>query len=141
MQVVDIDQQSRHLEDVIKLASANTSRLGFLPKGAFIQAARQRDLLVALDDQGNFLGYLLYGIAQKKMLAYIVHLCVLLEQRKNKIATHLVQTLKDITKNSLRGIRVHCRRGGKRGTFYFLKSWRWYPANGEAKTSRYGLAN
>lgn len=110
MKVVAIDQQSRYLENVIKLASVNTSSLGFLPKGAFMQAAHRRCLLVALDDQDNFLGYLLYAIAQKKMLAYIVHLCVPLEHRKNKVAAHLVQTLKDITKNSLRGIRVRCRR-------------------------------
>lgn len=110
VKVVDIDPRSPHLEEVIKLASANTSNLGFLPKGGFIQRARQRCLLVAFDNDGNFLGYLLYGISQKKMLAYIIHLCVLPEHRKNKVATHLVQTLKDITKNSLRGIRVRCRR-------------------------------
>lgn len=110
VKVVDIDPRSPHLEEVIKLASANTSNLGFLPKGGFIQRARQRCLLVAFDNDGNFLGYLLYGISQKKMLAYIIHLCVLPEHRKTRVAAHLVQALKDGTKNSFRGIRVHCRR-------------------------------
>jgi ribosomal protein S18 acetylase RimI-like enzyme len=49
-------------------------------------------LLVATDDKGNFLGYLLYGISGKKMLAYIVHLCVHPEHRKKKVATILVHT-------------------------------------------------
>ena len=110
VKVVHIDQRSPYLEDVIKLASANTINLGFLPKGVFIERARQRCLLVTLDNRDKFLGYLLYGISQKKMLAYIVHLCVTPQYRKKGVAAHLVQKLKDVTKNSLRGIRVHCRR-------------------------------
>ena len=110
MTVTAIDRTSPHLQQVIALARANSSALGFLPKDAFIEGTHRRNLLVAADEEGNFLGYLLYAISGKKMLAYIVHLCVRPEYRKRKVAYALVQELKAVTKNSLRGIRVRCRR-------------------------------
>ncbi len=105
-----VDRKSPYFQQVISLARANSATLGFLPKKAFIESAYDRKLLVATDPQGDFLGYLLYQISQKKMLAYIVHLCVRQEHRKTKVATTLVQELKAVTKNALRGIRVRCRR-------------------------------
>jgi len=110
MTITAIDEKSPYLKQVIALARANSSTLGFLPKDAFIESTRRRHLLVAADDEGNVLGYLLYGISGKKMLAYIVHLCVRPEYRKNKVATTLVQELKAQTYNTLHGIRVRCRR-------------------------------
>ena len=110
MTVTPINENSAYFKQVIALARANSSTLGFLPKDAFIESARRQNLLVAVDDEGNFLGYLLYGISAKKMLAYIVHLCVRPEYRKRRVAHTLVQQLKAVTKNSLRGIRVRCLR-------------------------------
>jgi len=110
MTITAIDEKSPHLKQIVALARANTSTLGFLPKDAFLEGAHRRTLLVALDDVGNCLGYLLYGISGKKMLAYIVHLCVRPEDRKRKVASALVEELKAVTGNTLRGIRVRCRR-------------------------------
>ncbi len=110
MTVTAIDQKSPCLEQVIALARANSSTLGFLPRDAFLEGAHRRTLLVATDDKGDFLGYLLYGISSKNMLAYIVHLCVRPENRKRKVASTLVQELIAVTTNHLRGIRVRCRR-------------------------------
>ncbi len=110
MAITVVDHKSPYFQQVISLARANSATLGFLPKNAFIESAYDRKLLVATDPQGDFLGYLLYQISQKKMLAYIVHLCVRQEHRKTKVATTLVQELKAVTKNALRGIRVRCRR-------------------------------
>ena len=109
MTVTAIDENSPYLKQVIALARANSSTLGFLPKAVFVNGARHRTLLVATDEKGNFLGYLLYGISGKKMLAYIVHLCVHPEHRKKKVATILVQKLKTQTNDALGGIRVRCR--------------------------------
>jgi hypothetical protein len=92
MIITAIDESSPYFKQVIALARANSSTLGFLPKTVFVNGARHRPLLVATDDKGNFLGYLLYGISGKKMLAYIVHLCVHPEHRKKKVATILVHT-------------------------------------------------
>ena len=110
MTIAAVDEKSPYLKQVVTLARANSSTLGFLPKHAFIEGARHRHLLVAVDDVGNFLGYLLYGISGKKMLAYIVHLCVRPEYRKRKLASALVQQMKAVTENTVRGIRVRCRR-------------------------------
>jgi hypothetical protein len=110
MTVTAIDENSPYLKQVIALARANSSTLGFLPKAVFVSGARCRTLLVATDEKANFLGYLLYGISAKKMLAYIVHLCVNAEHRKKKVATILVQKLKAQTNDALGGIRVRCRR-------------------------------
>ena len=76
MAIVTIDESSPYLTQVLNLARLNSSTLGFLPRAAFLEAARQQRLLVAINVEGDFLGYLLYGISAKVMLAYIVHLCV-----------------------------------------------------------------
>lgn len=110
MTVTAVDHRSPYLEQVISLARANSSTLGFLPKDAFIESARHRKLLVATDSGAKFLGYLLYEISRKKMLAYVVHLCVRPEYRKAKVATTLVHELKAVTRTTVRGIRVRCRR-------------------------------
>ena len=110
MTVTPINENSAYFKQVIALARANSSTLGFLPKAAFIESTHRQNLLVASDDEGIFLGYLLFGISAKKMLAYIVHLCVRPEYRKRRVAHTLVQQLKAVTKNSVRGIRVRCRR-------------------------------
>jgi GNAT superfamily N-acetyltransferase len=110
MTITVIDESSPYLKQVINLADANSATLGFLPEEGFIEGARRGTLLVALDDVGKFMGYLLYGISGKKMLAYIVHLCILPEYRKRGVASALVRQLKAVTGNTLRGIRVHCRR-------------------------------
>src|SRR5688500_459865 len=102
MTITAIDEKSPHLKQIVAFARANTSTLGFLPKEAFLEGARRRTLLVALDDVGNCLGYLLYGISGKKMLAYIVHLCVRPEYRKRKVASALVKELRAVTGNTLR---------------------------------------
>jgi ribosomal protein S18 acetylase RimI-like enzyme/predicted nucleic acid-binding protein len=110
VEIVAIDEGSPHLEKVIELAQANIATLGFFPKGAFVGYAARKQILVALDDEKNVLGYLLYATSPKKMLAYIVHLCVETSQRRRGIATALFDELKKATKDSFSGIRVRCRR-------------------------------
>jgi len=110
VRIVVIGKESPYLEEVVKLARANTSTLGFLPKGALINYATHSQILVAIDDKKNVLGYLLYGTSRRKMLAYIVHLCVKQSQRGKGVARALFDELKKITKDTYRGIRVHCRR-------------------------------
>jgi len=110
MAIVTIEESSPYLTQVLNLARLNSSTLGFLPRAAFLEAARQQRLLVAINVEGDFLGYLLYGISAKVMLAYIVHLCVRPEHRGKKIASELVQVLKAQTNKVVHGLRVRCRR-------------------------------
>ena len=110
MAIIAIDEISPYLKQVLSLARLNSSTLGFLPRAAFVEAARHRRVLVAIDAQGDFLGYLLYGISAKVMLAYIVHLCVSPEHRGKHIAPQLVQELKAQTNKVFHGLRVRCRR-------------------------------
>jgi len=108
--IVTIDEKSPQFEEVVELGRANAATLGFLPRGAFRQYAKNSQLLVALDDERRVLGYLLYGTTRRKMQAYIVHLCVAQSQRGKGIAETLFEELKEATKYTFHGIRVHCRR-------------------------------
>ncbi len=77
------------------------------PKGAFLEHANSRWILVAHDDKGGCLGYLLYREARGR--AMIAHLCVRQESRSRGIGRALVERLKADTKH-LRGIGLYCRR-------------------------------
>lgn len=55
---------ARHMQMVIERADANRSALGFLPRGAYFDAARQEKLLVAATRQERsevYVGHLLFG--------------------------------------------------------------------------------
>lgn len=95
------------LESVISLHRANSKTLGFFPRGAFEEHAKLRQLVVALDDGGDCLGYVLYRVARGR--ASVVHLCVSETARNKGIARLLVDRLKQETK-SLEGIGLYCRR-------------------------------
>lgn len=124
MQIVIVNEESPYLKEVMKLARANAGTLGFLPKGAFINYATHSQILVAIDGKKNVLGYLLYGTSRKKMLAYIVHLCVKQSQRGKGVARALFDELKKITKDAYRGIRVHCRRDYDASRFWPILGFR-----------------
>jgi len=96
-----------HLERLIVLHRLNAKTLGFFPKGAFEEHAKLRQIIVALESDGNCLGYLLYRIARGR--ATIVHLCVADAARGKGVSRLLVDRLKQETK-SLEGIGLFCRR-------------------------------
>lgn len=110
MKITTINKESSYLEDVIQLADANTSTLGFLPRKAFLNHAANKRIFVALDDDENVVGYLLYGTNQRALLAYITHLCVRQSQQRQGVARALFNELKEATEHQFRGIRVRCRR-------------------------------
>ncbi len=96
-----------HLDRVMVLHRFNAKTLGFFPKGAFEEHAKLRQIIVALEADGNCLGYLLYRVARGR--ASIVHLCVADAARGRGVARLLVDRLKQETK-SLEGIGLYCRR-------------------------------
>jgi len=95
------------LERVIALHRASAKTLGFFPRGAFEEHAKLKQIVVALDDRGECLGYLLYRVARGR--ASIVHLCVSEMARGRGISRLLVDRLKQETK-SHEGIGLYCRR-------------------------------
>lgn len=97
---------SPYLAVVKKLGKSNAGTLGFLPEGAFDDYARKGQIYIALDEQKNCLGYLLFRVAKRK--ASIVHLCIDKTYRKSGIAKYLVDKLKNDTANLL-GIDLRCR--------------------------------
>lgn len=102
-----IDHKSPYLSDVINLGDANSATLGFFPREAFKQYAKRENILIALDDEQIFLGYLLYRTSGRKII--IVHLCVRNEYRQQGVAAGLVTRLIRDTQDYL-GIGLRCRR-------------------------------
>jgi GNAT superfamily N-acetyltransferase len=109
MKIITIDEKSNYLAMVIELGDANSKTLGFLKESVFREFATRRQILVALDENEEFLGYLLYAINQTKRETSIVHLCVKNFGRRKGVAKMLFEKLKNQTKEFFR-IRVHCRR-------------------------------
>lgn len=107
MIIQEIDQTSEHLATVKCLGAANAQTLGFFPEGAFDDYARRRQIIIAINESGKCVGYLLYRISQDR--AIIVHLCVDSQQRDHGVARGLVDYLKKAVKD-LRGIGLRCRR-------------------------------
>jgi GNAT superfamily N-acetyltransferase/predicted nucleic acid-binding protein len=102
-----IDADSPLLEAVITLHRSCGQNLGMFPRGAFVEHACSKWILVAHEEKGNCLGYLLYREAKER--ATIVHLCVRPESRSKGVGRALIERLKADTKH-LRGIGLYCRR-------------------------------
>jgi GNAT superfamily N-acetyltransferase len=110
-----IDEQSPHLESVKGLWRSHSATLGFLPEGAFQDYARERHVVVALDDNDACVGYLLYRIVRDKVA--IAHFCVAPACRRNGYARAMLNWLIKATKKQ-RGIMLSCRND-----FEASKSW------------------
>ncbi len=107
-----IDDKSPHLQTVIALGDANKATLGFLSEGTFQEHATRRQIIVALSDQAEFLGYLLYGASSsfnQNNRITIKHLCISPSHQSKGITRKLVDYLKQITKE-YSGIGLTCRR-------------------------------
>ncbi len=96
-----------HFERIVELHRLHSKTLGFFPKGAFVDHAKLRRIIAALEPDGNCLGYLLYRVARGR--ATMVHLCVAATAREKGVARLLVDRLKEETK-TLQGIGLYCRR-------------------------------
>lgn len=108
MKLEIIDHKSPHLETVKALGKANAAMLGFLPEGAFDEYAARRNIIIAINPEGKCVGYCLFRISHQQ--AIIAHLCIDSSSRRHGIAKSLVNYLKDISKEDLRGISLKCRR-------------------------------
>lgn len=103
------DKESPYLQNVQDLADGNTATLGFLPATAFKEYAARGGILVAVTDDEQLAGYVLYRIVKKKQQATITHLCVASQFRGLGIARRLFDELRQRSQ-MLRGIGLLCRR-------------------------------
>lgn len=105
IEVLHLDSLNR-CDEVFALYRSDSGTLGFMPKGAFEEGILNRRLLVAKDEVGRLLGYLLYRLVGRR--ASIAHLCVAKDTRGKGVASHLVSALKEHT-SDLDGITLKCR--------------------------------
>lgn len=108
VKIEKIDGNSPYLDAVKKLGRANAKTLGHFPEGAFDEYIKREQILIAIDKQGCFLGYLLYGKPRGRTIK-IYHLATKTESRGNGIGRRLVNHLKQITEEFLE-IRLTCRQ-------------------------------
>lgn len=109
MRIQSIDDKSPYLQEVIGLGDKNRKTLGFLPEKAFIESAKKQKILVAIDSEAEFAGYLLFGCSSSYNRITIVHLCVAPSHRGKGITKKLIDKLKKINKDKYEGIGLSCR--------------------------------
>jgi len=112
VKVIQVEEKSSLVDEIIKLGDANVKILGILPREAFRQYARNGGLLAAVDDEGNLAGYLLYRTVQKTQVAKIAHLCVQPIYQGKDIPKLLFSELCQRTQ-LLHGIALLCRNDFK----------------------------
>ncbi|MFJ8691807.1 GNAT family N-acetyltransferase [Streptomyces roseolilacinus] len=96
------------LDAVIALGDRYTKYLGLLTPPAYRKHAEDGGLLVAVDD-GEVLGYALFGLPKRNPYVRLAHLCVAEEHRGKGVARRLVETIRERHAHRL-GIRAKCRR-------------------------------
>lgn len=107
IRIEPIDENSPHMAAVVKLGKINRTTLGFLPKGGYLDYAREKRVVVALDDGGNCVGYFLYRIVRDK--AVVAHFCVAAAARKQGCGREMMCWLIQATKKQ-QGILLTCRK-------------------------------
>ena len=107
MKIQSIDNKSRYLQDVIQLWGQHRKTLGLFPKDAFKERATKQEILVAIDSEAEFAGYLLFRTSYNRIT--IVHLCIAPSHRGKGITKKLIDKLKKITKENYEGIGLYCR--------------------------------
>ncbi len=74
MEIRTISVGDKLLDAVVQLWRSHSDTLGFMPKGAFEEAAQKQTLLAAVEPQGHFRGYVFFRRSRDGLK--IAHLCV-----------------------------------------------------------------
>ena len=75
MEIKVIDANNLILNKIVALGKKNAKTLGMFPEGAFIDHAKKRCIIAAIE-KNILLGYVLFRINQSKGIVTIAHLCV-----------------------------------------------------------------
>jgi len=108
--IQNVNEQSPYLKDIIALGDANKQTLGFLPESVFIEQAMSLGIIVAVTQDGQCVGYLMYNLAKRNRHVRIMHLCVDKKFRGLGIAKRLNDYLIEKTKDIAYGIKLSCRK-------------------------------
>lgn len=98
---------SAWLESVDELMKKNSQTLGFLPKEALQSYLEKNNVIGAISDDDNLVGYLLFGANSEYFR--ITHLCVVEEYQGQGIARKLVNKLIESV-STQKAIKLNCRR-------------------------------
>jgi ribosomal protein S18 acetylase RimI-like enzyme/predicted nucleic acid-binding protein len=109
------------LTEVMALGKKNAKTLGMFPEGAFIDHAKRKNILIAIENN-QLLGYLLFRITQSKGIISVAHLCIDTEQRNKGIAKALLDALKEKYKNLFKGIALSCRKDYTEASKFYEKN-------------------
>ncbi|MGW1836718.1 GNAT family N-acetyltransferase [Streptomyces sp. NPDC002067] len=101
-------EQSELLDAVIALGDRYTKFLGLLTPPAYRKHAEDDGLLAAVEN-GEVVGYALFGLPKRNPYVRLAHLCVAEEHRGRNIARLLVGAIRERHAHRL-GIRAKCRR-------------------------------
>ena len=122
MKIEFINAHHRFFSDVKQLGSKNSSTLGFMPEGGFLDHANKKYIVVAYEED-RFAGYLMFRVVPRLSRIAIVHLCVHDEFRGKNISSLLLNALRDKFCNSTcNGILLSCRADYK----YASAVWKRY---------------
>ncbi|MFH6965037.1 GNAT family N-acetyltransferase [Flavobacterium plurextorum] len=122
MEIKVIDANNLILNKIVALGKKNAKTLGMFPEGAFIDHAKKRCIIAAIE-KNILLGYVLFRITQSKGIVTIAHLCVDLECRNKGIAKKLLDAVKNKYRHLFRGIALSCRKD-------YIEASRFYEKNG-----------
>lgn len=100
---------SSRLGALIALADLNSDTLGFIPEEAIRKAARSGQLIAAIGEGEELLGYVWFSVTRNPCQARIHHLCIDSRFRGLGAAKSLVDAVKDRTRH-VYGIALRCRR-------------------------------
>ncbi|QCC84673.1 N-acetyltransferase [Desulfovibrio desulfuricans] len=104
----NITEKRDLLPDVISLGDSQKKTLGFLPENAFEDYAARGNIIVAVSESNEVLGYVLFAQKQN-LVCRLAHVCVRPDARRQGIAEELISHLKQHTSHMNR-ITVRCRR-------------------------------
>ena len=133
MQIEYINQKHRFFQDVKNLGSKNSSTLGFMPEGGFVDYAQKEWIIIAHNDS-ELIGYLMFRIANRSTRISIVHLCVKEEFRGLNIAIKLLDALRKKYQTTVSGIFLLCRADYKNATALWEKYGFAYKGNKRSKS-------
>ena len=122
VQIKVISHNDTILKEVIALGKKNAKTLGMFPEGAFIDYAKKRNIIVAVEGE-MLLGYILFRLTQSKRTISIAHLCIDTDQRNKGIAKGLLDTVKGKYQHLFKAITLSCRKD-------YIEASKFYEKNG-----------
>jgi ribosomal protein S18 acetylase RimI-like enzyme len=103
-----IDHSDRRIEEVISLGKSFASTLGLMPRDAYLDQAKKKCLLVAIDNNA-VVGFCLFRLTLSKMRIGIIQVCVAQTHRRKGIAQSLLSVIRDKYKDLFSGMLISCR--------------------------------